>query len=305
MSSSSHEPMLLVGGNCSIMGFDAEGKEKFWTVTGDNVTSMMISDINNDGLKELLVGSEDFELRIYQSEEVMDEVAEADKIILLHPITDSDCYIYALANGTVGVYKGTIRLWRVKMKHEVTCISSIAINTLSSITNQQEKTSYVLVGWSNGLFNLRNIKTGEVVFKDTFTSSISKILVMDYRMDGSEMAIVCCESGELKGYKALESISTQSNQEYNFTNLQSIEDNKKISLLQEEKLNLLNDLKAYEQMSKVIDGEGQCFSSDIEVLYSFSPLLDEGCISIQVEILHQSDATIVNIIAIDTSKLDH
>jgi Bardet-Biedl syndrome 2 protein len=30
-------PMVVAGGNCSIQGFDAEGNEPFWTVTGDNV----------------------------------------------------------------------------------------------------------------------------------------------------------------------------------------------------------------------------------------------------------------------------
>ena len=30
--------MALVGGNCSIQGFDEEGREVFWTVTGDNVS---------------------------------------------------------------------------------------------------------------------------------------------------------------------------------------------------------------------------------------------------------------------------
>lgn len=37
-------PMTFVGGNCSILGFDAEGNEQYWTVTGDNVTSLAIAD---------------------------------------------------------------------------------------------------------------------------------------------------------------------------------------------------------------------------------------------------------------------
>jgi len=31
------EPLVLVGGDCSITGFNLQGEEKFWTVTGDNV----------------------------------------------------------------------------------------------------------------------------------------------------------------------------------------------------------------------------------------------------------------------------
>jgi Bardet-Biedl syndrome 2 protein len=33
-------PLALVGGNCSIVGFDADGTEVFWTVCGDNVNTM-------------------------------------------------------------------------------------------------------------------------------------------------------------------------------------------------------------------------------------------------------------------------
>ena len=29
-----------MGGNCSIQGYNHEGNEEFWTVTGDNVSAM-------------------------------------------------------------------------------------------------------------------------------------------------------------------------------------------------------------------------------------------------------------------------
>jgi Bardet-Biedl syndrome 2 protein len=84
-------PLVLVGGNCSILGFNHSGTESFWTVvsackrhfflsflsikvkplscnftrfkTGDNVSSLAICDTDNDGENELLVGSDDFEIR--------------------------------------------------------------------------------------------------------------------------------------------------------------------------------------------------------------------------------------------------
>ena len=39
-------PLCIVGGNCSIQGFDMEGNEVFWTVTGDNVSSLALCDVN-------------------------------------------------------------------------------------------------------------------------------------------------------------------------------------------------------------------------------------------------------------------
>ena len=38
------------------------GNDPFWTVTGDNVTSLVLTDYNKNGLNELIVGSEDFEM---------------------------------------------------------------------------------------------------------------------------------------------------------------------------------------------------------------------------------------------------
>jgi hypothetical protein len=40
---------------CWVQGFDPEGSDVFWTVTGDNVSSMALCDIDGDGLQELLV----------------------------------------------------------------------------------------------------------------------------------------------------------------------------------------------------------------------------------------------------------
>ncbi len=45
-------------------GFDYEGNDPFWTVTGDNVSSLCLMDYNDDGKNELIVGSEDFEIRL-------------------------------------------------------------------------------------------------------------------------------------------------------------------------------------------------------------------------------------------------
>ena len=46
-------PLAIVGGNCSLQGFDYEGNDPFWTVTGDNVSAITMMDYNNDGKKEV------------------------------------------------------------------------------------------------------------------------------------------------------------------------------------------------------------------------------------------------------------
>ena len=42
-----------MGGNCSIQGFDWQGNDPYWTVTGDNVRSISLLDIDQDGDNEV------------------------------------------------------------------------------------------------------------------------------------------------------------------------------------------------------------------------------------------------------------
>lgn len=42
-------PLALVGGNCSIQGFEQAGEELYWTVVGDNVSALAMVDTTGDG----------------------------------------------------------------------------------------------------------------------------------------------------------------------------------------------------------------------------------------------------------------
>lgn len=72
------DPCAIVGGNCSIMALNTTGEEVLWTVTGDNVTSLELLDFNSDNYNELVVGSEDFDIRVFKDDEIICEMSETE-----------------------------------------------------------------------------------------------------------------------------------------------------------------------------------------------------------------------------------
>ncbi|CAH1402083.1 unnamed protein product [Nezara viridula] len=184
-------PLAIIGGNCSIQGFDWQGNDPYWTVTGDNVRSISLLDLDQDGDNELIVGSDDFELRVFKQDALIHEVTETEAITCLVPLRDHK-FAYCLSNGTVGVYDKYTRVWRVKSKNAPVCLSSYDING--------DGIPELIIGWSNGKVDARNIRTGEVVFHDILSHGIAGIVIGDYTMSGKPQLIVCSTHGEIRGY---------------------------------------------------------------------------------------------------------
>ncbi|XP_076343635.1 BBSome complex member BBS2-like isoform X1 [Tachypleus tridentatus] len=230
-----NKPLAIVGGNCSIQGFDSEGNDSFWTVTGDNVSSMTLCDFNEDGQNELLVGSEDFDIRAFRGDEIIAEMAETESVIGLCPVL-GNYFGYALANGTVGVYHQGDRAWRIKSKNQAISICNYDLDG--------DGVPELITGWSNGKIDARNAQTGEVVFKDNFSHCIAGILRGDYRMTGEEELIFCAVDGEVRGY-----LPTSAELRHHILDANFEQDT--IRELSQKKQNLLLELRNYEENARV------------------------------------------------------
>ncbi len=230
-------PLAIVGGNCSIQGFNYDGDEVFWTVTGDNVSAMTFCDADGDGKNELLVGSEDYEIRVFSLEEVISETTETDKITGLCPI-HLTTFGYSLANGTVGVYNKAARVWRVKSKHKGVRISSFDLDG----DGQPE----LICGWNSGKIEVRSDRNGQVIYKDMFSSPISSIVRGDYRMDGKEEVICCALDGEVRGYLPAEAeLATKMS-----SMVDRQQENEALNELQKRKTEMMLELKSMEESMK-------------------------------------------------------
>ena len=109
-----NNPLCIAGGNCSIQGFDINGDEQFWTVTGGNTQCLSLSDVDEDNINELIVGTDDFAIRFYKRENNIYEINENNKINLIHTISNSK-FVYGLENGTIGLYDKGERIWKKKV----------------------------------------------------------------------------------------------------------------------------------------------------------------------------------------------
>lgn len=70
--------------------------------------------LNTLFFSQLIVGSEDFEIRVFKGDNIITEQTETEAVTALAPL-GSNKFGYGLANGTVGIYEKLQRLWRVKV----------------------------------------------------------------------------------------------------------------------------------------------------------------------------------------------
>ncbi|KAJ6218855.1 hypothetical protein RDWZM_004667 [Blomia tropicalis] len=228
--------LAMIGGNCAIHGFDRDGIDAFWTVTGDNISAIALVDIDSDGQNELVAGSDDNEIQVFKKDAIIFEQTETDKITNLCSL-GPQLFAYSLANGTVGVYQANgERLWRIKSKNKPITLMGYDINDDGQIE--------LLTGWSNGKLDIRSPHTGEVLYRENLHTSIAGIMISDYNMDGKKELIVCTVTGEVTGFRLRSHDEHQQTIHSNF-------EQETIRELMRKKHTLMHELRNYEENYRI------------------------------------------------------
>jgi len=267
MIKSCNSPLVVAGGNCTLQGFDSSGEDKFWTVTGDIVTSLVITDMSQDAQNQLIVGSEDFDIRIFNGDAIIGEISENEAVTHLCKISATK-FGYGLVNGTVGVYDGSTRIWRIKSKQRITSMQCFDVTG--------DGNDELVCGWSNGKIDARSMETGDVVFKDSMQNCIAGLIVADYRLDGTLQLIACSVDGEVRGYQRSDVVDTSDNSD------QLNQQVKELSLF---KQNLLLEIENYEK---------EISSLNSNTFYSYSERVENAIIPTSTAVsakLHISQGT--------------
>ncbi|XP_075252346.1 BBSome complex member BBS2-like isoform X2 [Convolutriloba macropyga] len=185
------EPLAVLGAQCTLLGLNKTDDELFWTITGDSVTAMILCPVLQNGRNQLIVGSEDYDIRIFEDDEIVMEMKETAVVSCLTYISGSK-FGYSLENGTVGVYERNTRLWRIKSKNLALSLAAYDVNGDGQLE--------LVAGWTSGKMDVRDSQTGEVVFKDTLPAACAAVVVGEYTGSGREELVCCTIEGDVRGY---------------------------------------------------------------------------------------------------------
>ncbi|XP_019522365.1 PREDICTED: Bardet-Biedl syndrome 2 protein [Hipposideros armiger] len=209
-------PLAIIGGNCALQGFDHEGNDLFWTVTGDNVHSLALCDFDGDGKKEITVNTDDIDL----AGDIIQSMASFFAIEDLQVEADFPVYFEELRKVLVKVdeYHSVHQKLSADMADNSNLIRSLLVDA-------------------------RSDRTGEVIFKDNFSSAIAGVVEGDYRMDGHVQLICCSVDGEIRGY-----LPGMAEMRGNLMDTSVEQD--LLRELSQKKQNLLLELRNYEESGK-------------------------------------------------------
>ena len=189
-------PLIFVGTESTITGYNSTGKEVYWSVSSHVISSMAVIPSNKSGY--LVVGTDDCYITVFDDTNAVARIVETDTPMHIVPIGTSDRFVYGLANGVVGVYSNQSKVWSITPK---SCISSITACDING-----DGVLEIIIGWSDGSFEVRlnHENRKDLIYKETLTSPVTAVLSFKQAKTGCNMFLICTENGRVFGYSAMD-----------------------------------------------------------------------------------------------------
>jgi Bardet-Biedl syndrome 2 protein len=278
-------PLVLVGGSCTVQGYDRNGADAYWTSTGDNVSCLCVSAATASSPAELCVGSEDYNLRWFEEEVLTRDVLETATPVAVAALGDGH-FAYALSNGSVGVYAGEARLWHAR--------SSNAVRALASFDIDGNGQPELVIGWASGRWEIRNPRSGMILCKSGDKNSgsaaadkgavpLAGVSVCQWGPAAEERPVLLLvwEDGSLRGYGegALRAVSSEDDL-YSDNALTAT-----LRALQEQKVALQQELAMLKQHMGDADA-ASAIPAQTRLVMALSPSLQAGALLLSLRPTH-------------------
>jgi Bardet-Biedl syndrome 2 protein len=178
---------IYVGSNCALLGYDFNGNEVFWTVTGDIVTAMCELVWNKD--KCLVAASADLMIRIFRGEESVHERRLKSKVDIIRALGPNK-YVMGFDNGSVTVVDGLQKLWDVAIEGELVGLQVVDFLGVGK--------PGIIYSTTDGLIGVLDIDHGRNVFSDQTGLKISGLHKIDFKNDGHMCLLVISSGGSIR-----------------------------------------------------------------------------------------------------------
>jgi len=231
---------------------------------------------------------------------------------------------YALRNGTVGVYSGLQRRWRVKAKMEPRAVGAFDLDADGEVE--------VVSGWEGGRLEARRADTGQLVYRDdpgsstgglasasgsggagssasgANSSSISSLLRCDYRRSQEDALLVVRADGTVQGFRPVEAeIATAGGAAAAAAGLVTTSaDAQAVQELQEQKGALETELRALSRRERDLK-EGRRDGNDLHVATALQAETlqddDAAAILVSLRVSHAAHIRSALAVALDSAAL--
>ena len=255
---------IYAGSNCSILGYDTNGEEVFWTVSGDIVTAMCEAEIG--GTLSLVAASNDLMIRTFVGEESKREMRVHFPCTFLTS-AGPDKFIAGFENGSVALYDNLQKVWNYSTQ------DSIVGLTMIDFSGRRAKD--LVVGCGEGQLVFLDMANGQVTRKENLEMHLSSIGLVDFKGDGRSFLTTIGSNGAIRVFmpKGAEGLGQEAKQAFNLRQAQPKFIQEKAKLL----------MRIYELSSTTIASGTMNSLQGMKGSYKLGKNLDEHCIELQIQ----------------------